>query len=112
MSDWREAGEDWPADEPDWQDAADEPHAFYPPAESNRDHMPRGTVLKLIAATLLCLLAGAVASAGLELRQQTLLGWLVVLAGVLLVIPAARLGVRSLVKLLVAFNQLRREDKE
>ena len=112
MSDWREPGEEWPAGEPEWQEQADGPHEFYPPAEANRDHLPRGSVLKLVAATLLCLLAGAVATAGLNLRQQTFLGWLVVLAGVLLVIPAARLGVRSLVRLLVAFNQLRQEERE
>lgn len=113
MDGWHEPGEDGPAhDEIDWTDYQGGQGEFYEPAPSNAPHVPRGQVVRFLLSLLICGAAGMLAVAGLELRQQTFLGWLLVVAGALLVIPAVQLALRAVVLMLIAFNQIRRQDSD
>lgn len=110
--DWREPGDELPpAHDEQWLDPADLPGEAYPNHPTNKDHIPRGAIYRLFGAMLLCLLAGMIVSAGLNMRQQTFLGWLIIVAGALLVIPAVRIGLRSMIKLLISFNQMNRRGE-
>ncbi|HOA22915.1 MAG TPA: hypothetical protein PK801_13455 [Aggregatilineales bacterium] len=112
MDDWREPGQEIsPLDEGDWTEPGGGPGEFYEPAPSNEPHIPRGQVLRFLLSLLLCGMAGMLAVAGLELRQQTFLGWLLVVFGAFLVLPAVRLALRAIVMMLIAFNQVRQHNR-
>lgn len=101
-----------PRDEPDWiEDAGERPDA-YPPHPSNAPHFPRGTVFRFLLALLLCLAAGVLATAGLRMRSSTLLGWLLIVIGAFLIIPASRLAVRSILTALIVLNQMGKRDRD